>query len=68
MRVGNFLLVGVDTILRDDATQDVDSRGSDPVSSGESFRLWRRKRAKKTARVATLLMGELFDTIVSRYI
>ena len=49
--------------MRDDVSQRLDSRGSDGVLFGESSDLWGRKRERKAARVATLLMGETSDQI-----
>ena len=62
---GNFVIVKTDPILRDDVAQELDSRGSDRVLFGESSDLWGRRRAGKTARVATKRMGELSDPIAS---
>ena len=62
---GDFIIVRKDTILRDDVAQELDSRGFDQVLFGESSDLWGRKRARKAARVATLLMGESSDPIES---
>ena len=54
-----------DTIFKDDVAQELDSRGSDRVSFGESSDLWGRKRARKAVRVATKLMEESSDPIAS---
>ena len=41
MRQGDeFIVVGTDTILRNDVAQEIDSRGSDQVLFGERFNLW----------------------------
>ena len=50
---GDSVIVRMDTILKDDVAQELDSRGSDRVLFGESSDLWGRKRARKAARVAT---------------
>ena len=50
---GNAIVIGANAIGRDDVTRK--STRAAPIRdlSGESFRLWRRKRAKKVANVAT---------------
>ena len=50
---GDFVIVRLDTILRYDVAQELDSCGSDRVLFGESSNIWGRKRARKAARVAT---------------